>query len=711
MPRIFDMVEKTLADEEEDDLLDWISEGEGEDLDELEAPIRMDKTFPTSLFIWGMPVVGKDKYDRLNGVIEKLLNKYGPNEKIMPLNEETEKTDGFVVVNYETQESCEKAMTTMNGMSLDKNHQFKVIRMDDFESITARPDEFHAERTLSNFCREDFRDWLLDKKFREQFLLRYQQETEIYWHDTLAGQPVLCYGGQREKMGKKIWCDWRVQWSPAGSYLATFHKPGIALWAGPSEDDELGCPAFKKVVRLLVDQVQYIEFSPNEDYLLTWNGTHPSANDESAVRIFRVLTGECMKKMRTPVMSPRGGEFPHFLWSHDSKYFAECSETSITVRDTETFEIVKDEEGKKTRLKYDALATFQWSPKENLLAVWTLEKDNNPARLVLVEIPSRRELASRSRTQVEATMHWQSEGEFLCLLVVKMSKTGKKIATNLEIFRIKERNIPVDIVEVSKDNVRGSKVYWENRGNRFAVITEDDAGTSKLLIFQMSKEKCENICAQSLPSNSFNHVYWAPDGQYFVVAGLGHGDLLFGGITADNKMEVSRKDEHFMLTDVLWDPSGRYVITAVTQPMTNEMGGFKYSMEAGYAIWTFQGRLMYRQQKEKLWQVSWRPHPPSLLDGKKEGEIRKNIKQFSKKYDALDESAKDSARRAFRAEHEEKNNAFQVVLNRMSEWKKEMDEELGWEAALEALNEEIGWETLEDNIETEIGVSEEVISQ
>merc|ERR1711907_248435 len=118
------------------------------------------------------------------------------------------------------------------------------------------------------------------------------------------------------------------------------------------------------------------------------------------------------------------------------------------VRETENFEIIKDEEGKKRSLKFPELSTFQWSPKDNVLAVWCLEKDNNPARLVLVEVPSRKELAARSRTQVEAKMYWQSNGDYLCLLVTKLSKTKKKGATNLEIFHIRDKNIPVEVVEV-----------------------------------------------------------------------------------------------------------------------------------------------------------------------------------------------------------------------------------------------------------------------
>ena len=63
----------------------------------------------------------------------------------------------------------------------------------------------------------------------------------------------------------------------------------------------------------------------------------------SQVRIHRVLTGECVHRCRTPTVAPLGGDFPHFLWSHDGKYFAECNESAISVRETASFELIKDE--------------------------------------------------------------------------------------------------------------------------------------------------------------------------------------------------------------------------------------------------------------------------------------------------------------------------------------------------------------------------------
>jgi len=256
--------------------------------------------------------------------------------------------------------------------------------------------------------------------------------------------------------------------------------------------------------------------------------------------------------------------------------------------------------------------------------------------------------------------------------------------------------------------VRG--FYWETKGSRFSVLTTDDAGhRPRLFIYGLTKEKCENIAAFDLPSNSFNNFFWAPEGQYFVVVAIGQGDLLFGGLTEHNKLEILHKDEHFMLTDVSWDPSSRFVITAVTQPMQNEIGGFKYSMEAGYAIWTFQGRVLYRQQKEKLWQISWRPHPPSMLTSARAADVRKDIKKYSKRYDALDEQAKESARNAFKRERDGKNNAFQAVMDRLDNHKYDRYEENGWDDARSNHLATQDWKPKEDVIEEEIEVTEEKI--
>jgi len=46
-----------------------------------------------------------------------------------------------------------------------------------------------------------------------------------------------------------------VSWSPLGSYLATLHTPGVALW---------GTSAFNRLRKFEHPKVQNIDFSPCE---------------------------------------------------------------------------------------------------------------------------------------------------------------------------------------------------------------------------------------------------------------------------------------------------------------------------------------------------------------------------------------------------------------------------------------------------------------
>lgn len=50
-------------------------------------------------------------------------------------------------------------------------------------------------------------------------------------------------------------------------------------------------------------------------------------------------------------------------------------------------------------------------------------------------------------------------------------------------------------------------------------------------------------------------------------------------------MEVLNAAEHFLAQEIEWDPTGRYVATAVTAMQ---------KMENGLNMWLFNGQLIYR---------------------------------------------------------------------------------------------------------------------
>merc|ERR1719398_681479 len=66
---------------------------------------------------------------------------------------------------------------------------------------------------------------------------------------------------------------------------------------------------------------------------------------------------------------------------------------------------------------------FSWSPTENILAYWVAEDKDVPARVTLIEVPSRNEVRVKNLFNVaDCRMHWQKSGDFLCVKVDRYNK-------------------------------------------------------------------------------------------------------------------------------------------------------------------------------------------------------------------------------------------------------------------------------------------------
>ncbi len=112
---IWEIVEEQLrGDGEYDDLADFISDGENDEdeqeFDQRDPPIQQDRSFPTTIFIAGLPKVPQEKYAKLMSVVDKTTKKHGNAETVMPMNEETGTTYGVVIVTYDTVAEADKAM-------------------------------------------------------------------------------------------------------------------------------------------------------------------------------------------------------------------------------------------------------------------------------------------------------------------------------------------------------------------------------------------------------------------------------------------------------------------------------------------------------------------------------------------------------------------------------------------------------------------------
>lgn len=554
-----------------------------------------------------VPQVGPDRHEKLSKVIRKLFEKFGKivNE-FYPQDGET--TKGYIFIEYSSPVHALEAVKMANGYKLDKQHTFSVNLFSDFDKYGSIPDEWEVPKP---------------KPFKDVGNLRYfLQEPDCF--DEFS---VIYDGGERTAIHKNSprestvleertrWTETYVRWSPQGSYLATFHAKGIALWGGQK---------FEQIMRFSHPGVQLIDFSPCEKYLITFSPLQTHGDEPNAIIIWDIITGQKKRGFHCETQST----WPIFKWNPDGAYFARISPDTLSIYETPSFGLLE-----KKSLKIPGIRDFSWSPTDNLIAYWVPEDQNVPARVTLIRMPGREEACVKNLFNVaDCKMHWQKNGDYLCVKVDRYSK-AKKVEEkdqfkysgmyyNFELFRIREKQIPVDKVEV-KENVMA--FAWEPTGNRFAFIHGESPRICVSFYSIRQTGKVELI--KTLERRQANHLFWSPAGQFIVLAGLRSMNGVLEFVDASD-VTVMAQTEHFMATDVEWDPTGRYVVSAVSW--------WGHKVDNAYWMWSFQGRLLQKQQLERFCQLQWRPRPPSLLTPEQTKSIKKNMKKYTEQFETID---------------------------------------------------------------------------
>ncbi len=696
MPIDFDYDGLDVDLRELDELEDYISEGDV-DTDrvfELEEGAEKDLShnYDCVVVIDKVPKVPEEKLEKLTGVLRKLTGKVGQVQEdglYLPVNDEG-KTQGFCFVAFEEPPMAQNAIKTLNGFKFDKAHTFEVFSYRDLQRYGEWPEEYKEPERKEFEPSQNLRSWLLHPALRDQYVLRHGPNTEIYWCEgmVMKAQGTIAYDGERERQNGKTWCEMYTAWSPKGSYLATFHLQGIALWGGEK---------FEKLRRFAHKEVQHIEFSPNEKFLVTWNGKDDGRDPRSLI-VWDIATGREMRAFKVN-KQPNGdhAEWPVMKWSPDDKYFARQIVNGISVFDSSTMALA----GGKV-LKAKGIQRFEWSKSDALIAYWAPEVDNLPARVVLVDPATRTEVRAKNLFNVrEVKLHWQDSGDFLCAQVLRHTKSGKTTYTNFEVFRMRDPNIPNEMLEI-KDAVE--HFSWEPSRARFGVIHGNNQHRLSVSFYTMGKvvngDKLEKL--YSIEGKSVSSLIWSPAGNAVVLAGKGiNCEFEFWDV---DENVCTAEVAHFMCNEMLWDPSGRMFATVVTLPIFGNVAALSAS-ESGFNIWNFQGELLTKSRIENFYQFAWRPRPKSLLTKDEENKVQRSIKSYMARYSKEDEVRKKRLEAAANKEKIETLSEFRDLVARRKEsaaQQNAMRKELG----LLVEEEDVGYTIVEE--EEEIVISERV---
>nr|CAX74769.1 putative Eukaryotic translation initiation factor 3 subunit 9 [Schistosoma japonicum]CAX74770.1 putative Eukaryotic translation initiation factor 3 subunit 9 [Schistosoma japonicum] len=563
---------------------------------------KIEDHLGSTVIVDGCPVVGPAKFELLRKFLLDKFSKIGPIvDHEFPLDNEKQ-TKGYIFITYENGKAASQAVRTMNNTPLDKNHTFQVTLLSDFERATDVPTEWIPPPKQEYKDLGNLKSWLLNEFCRDQFAVVYNDgETgSVYWHTPV--EPVIAEERAR-------WTDGWMRWSPRGTYLATMHPLGVILWGGEK---------FQRIGRFPHSGVKTIEFSPMEQFMITLSPSANFSTDERADAIvWDVKRCVSRREFSVPI------DFhPVFRWSPKDEYFACLRDGVISVYCTSNFRLLdKKKLGSNVR-------DFSWSPSDNSLAYWVPESDNTPARVVLMELPSRQELCTKNLFSVaEINLLWHEQGDFLAVQVLRCAKKkldGEKQVkyvgtyTNFEIVRLREKLYPVDQLEV-KGTV--SNFQWEPSGTRFAFLQSVTSGKLSVAIYDVSRgSNIREVTVLDLASPRTNDLRWSPKGGIIVATGLRSADGILEFISA-NDGQILAKGEHPTVSDVQWDPTGRYLATTVSS--------FYQKNDNAIWFWNCVGRCLFKMNLSGIRTFTWRPRPPTLLSAEQLQTIKRNMPKYN----------------------------------------------------------------------------------
>lgn len=409
--------------------------------------------------------------------------------------------------------------------------------------------------------------------------------------------------------------------------------------------------------------------------------TSLSQNTTSEKEFFAVWDIASGKKLRN---FPRGN---YFKWSHDDKYFARMSEDKISIYETPGCALLD-----KKSLVFKNIDNFEWSPASNVMAIFIQGQQNTPSFLTLIELPSRKEIYRKSLFSVKTcTMKWQSEGKYLSLQVDRYTKSKKATVTSFEIFNLSEKIITTEIL-LMNDEPR--LFEWEPSGNRFGIIHgAKGAPRVNVSFYQMGKKKL--IHHKTMENKNAKKLFWSPRGSFVVIGGP-NGSLEFYNAVLN---ETMGEGEHYMVSALQWDPTGRYVCTYVS--------AWNAAMEHGYVIHTFKGDVVHKVLKDQFYDFQWRPRPKSLLTDEQESQIRSNLKEYAAKYKKEDDGQWGVI---IDAKYKEQQRLLQEYNDRMRGYKETYANQREDRIAIrggELSDDENDYETVYTTVETKVFEKEE----
>eukprot|EP00825_Cyclidium_porcatum_P018950 TRINITY_DN2156_c0_g1_i2.p1 TRINITY_DN2156_c0_g1~~TRINITY_DN2156_c0_g1_i2.p1 ORF type:complete len:517 (+),score=106.57 TRINITY_DN2156_c0_g1_i2:179-1729(+) len=426
-----------------------------------------------------------------------------------------------------------------------------------------------------------------------------------------------------------------------------------------------GGPKLEKMNFFSQPKVQKVIFSPNEDYVLSYNGSvHLSGSSQNFI-VWNVLTAS---KIRT-WKSNKFDDATTFQWNFDGQYLAQVSDHQVCVYEMpECKYALNKNTNNREPIFMPNVQKICWNSRNNLLCCAAYEGDlrqldqkldpTKTSKISFFDIPNFTEMKWKSINIQVTQMDLYCSEKGAWFSAVLKCRTNQKKSIQIQVANLKKRDVVEVITQEFTDKIKS--VQFDQMSGRFAVIAQvqkkksEKDKESKQISYLIAKfyqilEGTEDGNKNSLTLKQVgqyddiqsSNFSWAKYGNFFVVAntepGPNNGIIQFGALTKQGNnhqftVQVYRTLKYAYLTDVSWDDAGRYFLASSLIKNDNK------NQPNSYEIYDAKSEFIFKDSYSNIGfkNVQFRPRPKVLIDAKEEQKIQDNQKEYHKKYEKAD---------------------------------------------------------------------------
>ncbi|KAJ5219840.1 hypothetical protein N7468_009044 [Penicillium chermesinum] len=370
-------------------------------------------------------------------------------------------------------------------------------------------------------------------------------------------------------------------YSPCGRYFA---------WASPENVTIIDPSTGNIVSTIAADNVFELGFSPLGTYLITWQRPSKDANGDATknLKVWRAVeSGDQPSIVGSYVQKSQTGW--NLQYTPDEKLCARVVTNEVQFYQSDNLSTVWN------KLRVEGVSDFALSPGQtHSIAVFIPERKGQPASVKVFIVPqfgapvSQKSFFKGDKVQLK----WNSSGTTLIVLAqTEVDRTGKSYYGETTLYLLSASGAFDSRVDLDKEGPIHD-VSWNPNSKEFGVVY--GYMPAKTTIFNL-----RGVAKHNFPLSPRNTILFSPHGRFVLVAGFGN---LAG------QMDIYDMDKNFhKITTVeasnasvcAWSPDGQYILTATTSP--------RLRVDNGIRIWHVSGGLMYNEDMNELYDVTWRP--------------------------------------------------------------------------------------------------------